>query len=316
AEVRELREIRAQQPRYNRRSRDPATTVYLALTDEPFPRLSIVRSPRPAHAWTLGPLTSRTSAEHLTEAVAEAVGLRTCTPRLRLAQDHPACVLKDLGRCGAPCDGSQSRDGYAEVVTAALAMLDDPGDLLDGLRRRMDELARDGRFERAAEVRTRLHAVARALLGLRRRTMLAGVERLVAARPRPTGTEVVVVRRGRLDASAVLSDGQPDLPSDLELPARSFDPLGAHDPLAVAELLTVPGPARPPHPQHTEELGLVLAWLHRPDVRALAVDGRLASPVPAGAALAATAAEAREVERHRRRDRQALAGDKVRRQTE
>jgi DNA polymerase III subunit epsilon len=46
AQVRELRLIAAHKPRYNRRSKFPERSVWLKLTDEAFPRLSIVRSAR------------------------------------------------------------------------------------------------------------------------------------------------------------------------------------------------------------------------------------------------------------------------------
>ena len=46
AQVRELRLIAAHKPRYNRRSKFPERSVWLKLTDEAFPRLSVVRERR------------------------------------------------------------------------------------------------------------------------------------------------------------------------------------------------------------------------------------------------------------------------------
>ena len=43
AEVRELRLIAEHKPRYNRRSRFPERALWLKLTVEAFPRLSLVR---------------------------------------------------------------------------------------------------------------------------------------------------------------------------------------------------------------------------------------------------------------------------------
>ena len=59
AEVRELRLIGGAKPRYNRRSRFPEKVVWLKLTDEPFPRLSIVRELKDDGAAYLGPFSSR-----------------------------------------------------------------------------------------------------------------------------------------------------------------------------------------------------------------------------------------------------------------
>ena len=47
AEVLELRLIAAHAPRYNRRSKFPERQQWLKLTDEAFPRLSIVRQVAP-----------------------------------------------------------------------------------------------------------------------------------------------------------------------------------------------------------------------------------------------------------------------------
>lgn len=294
AEVREVREIHQHRPRYNRRSTRPERSVHLALTREPFPRLAVTRSPGAAHLRTIGPLPSRQRADGLVEALQEVVPIRPCTLRLRVAQDHPACVLKDLGRCGAPCDGTQSRDGYAEVVAALHAVLDDPEQLLARLRTRMRSSAEAGRFERATELRDRLHDAAATLLAVRRRGALAAVDELVARRRGPDATEVVVVRRGRLA-------GTLRLPVDAEDAAV----LAA---VAGAELAACPGP---PSPFDAEEVGLVLAWLDRPEVRPLATVGTWSEPVTGGRALATTLAEGRRVAREVRRDRQVLRGAKV-----
>jgi DNA polymerase III subunit epsilon len=303
AEVVEVRAIHAHAPRYNRRSRHPQRGVHLALTREAFPRLSIVREPRPSHARTVGPIGSRRTAETLLEAVHEVLPLRTCSGRLRVAQDHPACVLKQLGRCGAPCDGTQTAAGYGAVVDRLHAALDDPSELLVPLRERMLAVARDGRFERASELRRRLHLLARTLEEHRRLAALAAVERLVAARivPREGGDhdlEVVVVAHGRLETTARVR----------------FTGTTVDDAARAA----VPAPTLPsdPDPFDAEERRLVLGWLDHPGVRLVATQGAWAEPLPGGRDLAATRTEARRVDRQVRRDQQVLTGAKVTRRAE
>ena len=303
AEVREVRAIHHHRPRYNRRSRRPAAAVHVALTREPFPRLSIVRVAGRTHLKTVGPLPSRRVAEQLIEAVHAVVPLRTCSGRLRRSQDHAACVLKDLGRCGAPCDGTQQPDSYAEVVAAALAVLDDPARLLRPLRHRMLELARHGRFERAGEVRARLHAAARALTSVRRYEALTGVDEIVAARFDGVVTEVAVIRNGWLaessclpgaaDDRAILGQVTPVVPLQLSVGDTLVDGVGHHQ------------RADP------EELALVSAWLDRPGTRVVDVRGHYAMRIAGGRDLSDTVDESRKVGRALRRDRQLLAGAKV-----
>jgi DNA polymerase III subunit epsilon len=298
AEVRELREIRRHQPRYNRRSKQAPRPVFVALTDEPFPRLSIVAAPRPAHRAVLGPLPNRRAAEHVVEALQATFRVRACSDRLRVSQDHPACVLKELGRCDAPCDGSISRAGYAEVAAAVEDGFDDPTPVLADLRERMRDLAASGRFERATQERRRWQSVARALAGLRRRlTLLDAGEVVLAAVPSRTGdVEVVVVRHGRLAATLRLEGMVPD---EAVLQHVASLPLADADATVGVE--------------HDEEIDLVRAWIDRSNPRLLRCSGRLVEPVAAGQALSVAEAESRRVARSVRRDQQALAGAKVRR---
>ncbi len=312
AEVAELRQLHALRPRYNRRSTRPDAAAWVALTREPFPRLSVVQRPGPTHLRTLGPLPSRRAAGALCEALQLAVPVRQCTGRLRLAQDHPPCVLKDLGRCGAPCDGSQDRDGYAEVVGTLAAAFDDPTAVLEVLRTRMDAAARTGRYERAAELRTALHRTARAVAGARDRGMLDGARALYASRSNGDATEIVVLRDGRLAATARERAGCPDrLALDVArrlagVPGEDADQPRPDVALPPLDAAVTDGA------ETAEEQGVLLSWLARPGVRVLWVDGTLASPVAGGAAVASAVTEALAVARHQRRDQLALDREKVR----
>jgi DNA polymerase III subunit epsilon len=298
AEVRELRAIRSHRPRFNRRSKHPERAVHIALTREAFPRLSIVRSPRAAHRLTLGPVTSRRLAEDAAEALQEATGLRPCTPRLRRSQDHGACVLKELGRCAAPCDGTQTAEAYEQAVERFLAACEDPTPVLDDIDERMRALASAGRFERARHLRSRRHAVARVLADHRDGSALAAVDELVVRAADDEGTDVVVVRHGRFAGSVRL-------------------PVGVGDAEALAALATLDleEPDGPGDDDHAEERRLVRAWLERPTTRLLRASGTWSSTVAGGRTLGRVLAEARRVDRQVRRDRQALEGAKVARRT-
>src|SRR4051794_32006565 len=130
AEVRELRLIAQHKPRYNRRSRFPEKVHWLKLTNEPWPRLSLVRRVIDDDADYLGPFSSRKRAEKSLAALHEAFPVRQCSGRLPLAPSRSACVLAEMGRCLAPCDGSVDVDTYALMVS----------DLRDNLLRRADEV--------------------------------------------------------------------------------------------------------------------------------------------------------------------------------
>ncbi len=135
AQVRELRLIAAHKPRYNRRSKYPERSVWLKLTDEAFPRLSVVRVVRDDGAHYLGPLRSQRQAEAVRDAIHDAVPLRQCSDRLSLRRVvRAACALAGIGRCAAPCEGG--------TTPAAVRRAGRPGGRgLDGRRAAADRAA-------------------------------------------------------------------------------------------------------------------------------------------------------------------------------
>ena len=296
AGVRELREIRTHRPRYNRRSKLPERQVHLKLTQEAFPRLSVVTTVREDRATYVTAVGTRRTAERFVDAVHEVSTVRRCTTRLRIAQDHPTCVLKELGRCASPCDGTVDREDYARLADEVGGWLaGDPGPLLARLRDRMRELAADGRYEDAAVARGRLHLVARTLARAHRLAWVGAVDELVVAHPGDDGEAVRAVR-GRVTATLVRPAGC----GDREL----VDRLRA----ASAGTTIAPGP---PGPAEVEEVELLLGWLDDGPARPLVVDGTAASPVAGGRVLADALAESRRLGRQLRRDRLLLGDAKV-----
>src|SRR5690606_34862784 len=162
AAVRELRLIAELDPPYNRRSRKPHRRPWIRLTDEPFPRLSIVRSvPAGRSAEAIGPFSSRAAAQSALEALEEAFTVRRCSQRLPVvpSAEARACALAEMGRCGAPCTGAQSLEDYAEVAASVRAGLTSAaGPVVAALRARNGSLAGRPADEEAAAGRDRLRA--------------------------------------------------------------------------------------------------------------------------------------------------------------
>lgn len=183
AEVRELRLIAAHKPRYNRRSRNPEKALWLKLTIEPFPRLSIVKAVIGDGARYAGPFASRSAAEAAVAAIHEVVPLRQCLERLSPTRPRSACALADMGRCGAPCVGRQTVEEYA-VVSAQVADLltGDSRQVMARLRERMATLSEQERFEDARTVRDRTLSLVRGAARAQRMDPLARTAELVAAR--------------------------------------------------------------------------------------------------------------------------------------
>ncbi|MDP5184563.1 DEDD exonuclease domain-containing protein [Blastococcus sp. BMG 814] len=266
AAVRELRLIARHKPRYNRRSRFPERALWVRLTEEPFPRLSVVRRVRPDAGVFLGPFPDRRAADAAVAAVHEVLPLRQCTARLSPRTPVSACALADMGRCGAPCTGAQSVPEYAGVAAVfAAAVGHDPRPLLGPLLERVERLAGEERYEDAAVLRDRVAVLVRAVRRRQRLASLAAVPELVLARPDGEGGwELSVVRYGRLAAAGNAPRGST---------VRSVLP-GL---LATAE--TVPG-TDAEHPTTADETELVLRWLEKPGTRLVQLTGTLACAAP------------------------------------
>jgi DNA polymerase-3 subunit epsilon len=285
AEVRELRLIAAHKPRYNRRSRFPERALWLKLTVEPFPRLSRVREVKDDGAAYLGPFGSARQVEMAAAALHESIPLRQCTARLSPRVHTGACALAEMGRCGAPCDGSETVDAYAGHAAAArAAMQHDIRRVVAAVSRKVDLLSDAERYEDAAVHRDRLAAFVRSAARLQRLTALTGCAEMVAARQRDDlGWELLVVRHGRLAGSAVAG--------------RGVDPRPVGEAMVASAEVVVPrhGPTPACSAEETE---CVLRWLERPGVRLIGLDGTWASPTHGAGSVsywAAAADDARDV---------------------
>jgi DNA polymerase-3 subunit epsilon len=251
AQVRELRLIAAHKPRYNRRSKYPERSVWLKLTHEAYPRLSIVRVLRPDGSQYLGPLRSRRQAEAVRDAIHDAVPLRQCTDRLSLRRAvRAACVLAGIGRCPAPCEGEASPEQYAAMVDlVAAAWTGDVRPLVEPLQAKLAGLSQAQRYEQAAVIRDRIATVVRACARMQRVRSVSSIEELVAARPDGAGGwELSVIRRGRLAAAGVATRGTP--------PYAVIEAL-----LATADVVDADQPVL------AEETETILRWLEEPGTR-------------------------------------------------
>ena len=281
ARIRELRLIAAHSPRYNRRSRFPGAHARRSeLTSEPYPRLSVVREVKDEDGATyIGPFSSASTAQLAVEALHESSPIRQCTRRLPLVAlaGSSACVLAEMGKCGAPCTGHQSTVDYADVVERVRhAMLADATPVVEAHADRIAWLAAQERFEEAATVRDRLGGFLRGAARAQRFAPLAACPELVAARRSDDGGwEIVLVRYGRLAGTARVdrrTDPRPTI-ATLQATGEQVEP-------AVA-------PATAAHPEETD---LILAWLEKPGVRLVAVDVPWACPVRSAESLGDPAA--------------------------
>ncbi len=282
AGIREVRAIARWRPRFNRRHKPPARAVWLKLTSERFPRLSIVRTVKDDGATYLGPLRSARDAEQIRDGLHDALPLRRCTMAIGARTRVPACALAELGRCVAPCTGDVSPAAYGAVVEQVRdAMLDGAGQATGWLIARMTALGDAERYHEARWRRDRLSALVEAVLRQRTSDALAGVD-LVAWRPAGPGeAEVIRVADGRLTGSTRCERAKVGQAATALPAAGPTD----GDPFVVVQ-----------------ERAMLHRWLSTGTTTVLEVDGTYAERIAGGRALQQT------TRRLRRRRRSAGSG--------
>jgi DNA polymerase III subunit epsilon len=279
AGVRELRMLSAHAPPYNRRSKFPQRWWWLVLSDEAFPRFSVVRCPR--HDRAVGPFRSRADAADTADLLARFTGVRTCTKRLaRSALHGPACPLHEVSPCPAARD--VTAEDYWQAANLAAALIDGvENSALAAAAQRIAELAGRQRYESAARLRDHTVDAVQVLWRGQRLRALAALPELVAAAPDGAGGwQLAVVRHGQLAAAGVARRGVPPMPvvEAIEAGAQVILPQAA--PLGGALV---------------EETALIARWLAAPGVRIVRTSGDQGwcSPVRSAGPWAQWAAAAR-----------------------
>ncbi len=156
--------IKKHQPRFNVRLRDDKRYPYLRITDEPFPRVLIVRRRQADGGRYFGPFTNVKAMRATLKLAQELFPIRTCPLALPLKAPRRPCLNYDIGRCLGPCAGLVSEAEYAAAVDGAALFLEGRvAGLVNKLRADMDAAAGRQEYERAAGIRDRLAALVRTL---------------------------------------------------------------------------------------------------------------------------------------------------------
>jgi DNA polymerase-3 subunit epsilon len=275
AAVIEVRLIHEHVPRFNRQAKDWQRYPYLKLTlNEPFPRLSVVRTTRDDGALYLGPLPSTRAAKRVAEAIETAVPLRRCSATPGRSGRAAPCAPAQLGVSSCPCAGNVSAADYAVIVERAVRGLrSEPGLLLEPLAARMSALAGEQRFEEATDVRDRAAALAQAIRRQRRFEGLVSAGRVVIEVRGAGGAEL---HAGRLTRSWPTTAGS--------APAGAGPSPGSTVPdprLPFSTGVSTPFPPPPPR-DLADELMCVAAWLdaHADAFRLVSTEHGLSSVLP------------------------------------
>ena len=156
--------IKSLQPRYNILLKDDKTYPWIAVLNEPFPRVISTRRVVRDGSRYFGPYASVSIQRSVLEFLRETVPLRTCN--LNLSQqaiarkNYTPCLQYHIGNCKAPCVGAQSAEEYDVLLEMAVSVL--KGDLRPMrtyLKEEMIRASEELHFEQAKRFKMRLEAL-------------------------------------------------------------------------------------------------------------------------------------------------------------
>jgi excinuclease ABC subunit C len=152
--------IKEHHPRYNIKLRDDKNYPCLKLTiEEEFPTLCIVRRIKKDRSFYFGPYPSATSLRETLKLIRRLFPIRTCHDTKFTSRLRP-CINYEMGRCLGPCCDKTDPVQYREVVNQVRMFLEGKSrDLVESLKKRMEEESERLNFEVAARIRDQIEHI-------------------------------------------------------------------------------------------------------------------------------------------------------------
>lgn len=145
--------IKKHKPRYNVLLKDDKKYPYFLITDEDFPRITIVRKKNmnPEKGRYYGPYTDVRAMHATLDFLKKIFPLKQCkSPKFK---DRP-CLYYHIGRCMAPCQNLITSEEYKNIVRQAeLFLSGKQSELMKQLQEQMQKYAESLQFEKAAKLR-------------------------------------------------------------------------------------------------------------------------------------------------------------------
>jgi excinuclease ABC subunit C len=156
--------VKTHHPRYNVKLRDDKNYPCLRLSmEEKYPTLCAVRRIKKDGSLYFGPYPSATSLRETLRVIRRLFPIRTCLDTKFTHRMRP-CINHEMGRCFGPCCEEVDPAKYLEVVDQVRMFLTGKNrDLVEDLRRKMNEESEKLNFEKAAKIRNQIAHVERVI---------------------------------------------------------------------------------------------------------------------------------------------------------
>jgi DNA polymerase-3 subunit epsilon len=253
ASVLEARIIGKLRPRYNRAGTRVEKYCYVRFTtDEQWPRLVVTKTPTEKGIF-IGPLSTRSSARDIIDAIESVVPLRRCTARMGrnyvAPTDAQVCSAARLGLAQCPCSGTADASVYTDLVQRVSdTLLGNSTEVFDLLEAKMLTHSEAQRFEEAAMIRDRIDTLKTAL------------------RKQQQTNSLISMGDVTIEHNNISYRIQCGVLHETRFSDELFSPITAHE-LRVAELITPPDTPHTPHghirPEAIDEIMCVIRFMNK-----------------------------------------------------
>lgn len=145
--------IKKHKPRYNILLKDDKKYPYFLITDEDYPRITVVRKKNinPDKGKYYGPYTNGRAMYSTLDFLKKIFPLKQCkTPKF----SNRPCLYYHIGKCLAPCQGKVTPEEYQNLVAQVeLFLSGKQTELIKKIKSQMEDYAASEQFEKAARMR-------------------------------------------------------------------------------------------------------------------------------------------------------------------
>ena len=158
--------IKELKPRYNVNLKDDKTYPYLVITNEPFPRIFFTRQLKKDGSQWFGPYTEARQLRLILDLIGSIFPLRSCKYRLSeeniASKKYKVCLDYHIHKCKGPCEGLVAEEEYLRMISEIKRLLKGKtSSMIRSLTESMQTMARELKFEQAAEIKAQLESLKR-----------------------------------------------------------------------------------------------------------------------------------------------------------
>ena len=164
--ITEANMIKEHRPKYNVLLKDDKTFPYIKITNEPYPKIEIIRSKNlqdDKHTY-LGPFTDVGYLRELFKVIHKTFPLRTCNFYIDSNsikhKKYSVCLDFHIGRCEGPCEGLVEAEKYNNMIKDIVSFIKGGNsNIVNDLKKEMILESKTQNYEKAARFRDQINAI-------------------------------------------------------------------------------------------------------------------------------------------------------------